>query len=127
LLDTLPADLARAQNAAGSTALHWAALNKHLAAAQALVARAGASLIDVRNATGRSPLGEAENVGWEDGARWLVGAMDLGVEAGGKEEEEEGDASAINDVEVEITDAEGGVARMTLAKASSSEKETTTG
>lgn len=37
----------------------------------------GVQLIDVRNAAGRTPLGEAELAGWEEGAQWLVQVMNL--------------------------------------------------
>jgi ankyrin repeat protein len=132
-----PSPLA-APNHAGSTPLHWAALNKQLAAAQALVnfdggPGTGAALVDVKNNAGRSPLGEAENAGWDDGAVWLVSVMDLsnagqpsegpaeeGAEEGG-EGEGEGDVKIAakagvdgKPVTVEITDAEGRVASMTL-------------
>ncbi|KAI0031982.1 ankyrin repeat-containing domain protein [Vararia minispora EC-137] len=107
--------LAAARNAAGSTPLHWAALNQHLAAAQRLVATAGAPLIDTKNAAGRTPLGEAELAGWEEGAQWMVGAMTLDGEGKGAEGEEEGEETVSGvDVEVEIQDADGRVARMTL-------------
>jgi hypothetical protein len=37
----------------------------------------GVGLIDVKNAAGRSPLGEAEAVGWDEGAKWMVEVMRL--------------------------------------------------
>jgi hypothetical protein len=132
LFPLVPAAALGAPNAAGSTPLHWAALNKQLAAAQALVGWAagpGAALVDAKNAAGRSPLGEAEHAGWDDGARWLVSVMDLsraGAPTEGPPEEEangegEGDvkiaATAGADgkpVTVEITDSEGRMASMTL-------------
>src|SRR6266704_1659767 len=70
LLPHCPPTFLSAQNHAGSTALHWATLNAHLAAARALVEYPdgpGVSLIDVKNAAGRSPLGEAEAAGWDEG------------------------------------------------------------
>jgi ankyrin repeat protein len=72
--------LLSAQNNAGSTALHWAAINAQLPAARALVEYPdgpGARLIDVKNAAGRSPLGEAEAAGWDEGAKWMVEVMHL--------------------------------------------------
>jgi len=80
LLPLCPSSLLSAQNYAGSTALHWAVLNAHIAAARALVGYPGgpgASLIDVKNAAGRSPLGEAEAAGWDEGAKWMVEVMRL--------------------------------------------------
>lgn len=67
-------------NQAGSTPLHWAALNSHFSVVKKLVLfplGPGASLIDFKNLAGRSPLGEAEFVGWEEGAQWLLGQMTL--------------------------------------------------
>jgi uncharacterized protein len=109
-------------NQAGSTPLHWAALNSHLSIVKKLVLfpqGPGAALIDIKNTAGRSPLGEAEFSGWEDGAQWLVGQMNLDDGAGqavGKEEEADGDelGPEMGDCEVEIQDAEGGVAKMNL-------------
>jgi len=80
LCPTSPTSLLSAQNNAGSTALHWAALNAHLATARALVEfprGPGVALIDVKNAAGRSPLGEAEAAGWDEGAKWMVEVMRL--------------------------------------------------
>lgn len=103
-----------AQNDARSTPLHWAALNSHLPVVQKLVLFSkgpGKDLIDIKNAAGRTPLGEAENVGWDEGAKWLVEVMNL--EEGGKEENQVG--SDAEDIEVEIQDAEGQVARMKIS------------
>lgn len=70
---------------------------------------------------GRSVLGVAEEAGWEEGARWMVSVMRLGEETGegacglpkeggsGEDEKFEG-----GEVEVEIEDADGGIARMSL-------------
>lgn len=41
----------------------------------------GAALIMIQNNAGHTPLGEAELAGWDEGARWLVGAMDLELDA----------------------------------------------
>lgn len=96
LLPIVPSSLLSARNHAGSTALHWAALNSQLGTARALVEfpeGPGIDLIDMKNAAGRSPLGEAEAAGWDEGAKWMVEVMRL-VDAGGAgaaaaEEEEE--------------------------------------
>jgi len=62
--------------------------------------------------------------GWEEGAQWMVSVMNLttnsssDVPAEGAEAEaeaEEGVEFDGRDIEVEIEDAEGGVARMTIA------------
>lgn len=46
----------------------------------------GADLIDIKNAAGHSPLGEAENVGWKEGAKWFVEMMNLHEDNKGEEE-----------------------------------------
>ena len=71
-------------------------------------------MIDIKNASGRSPLGEAENAGWEEGARWFVEVMNLDESAKGEEDLQP--AEAANNIEVEIEDAEGQVAKMTLGE-----------
>lgn len=82
----------------------------------------GAALVDAKNAAGRTPLGEAETAEWDEGARWLVEVMDLGADEGGapealgKEVDDEGEGAGVQDVEVEITDAEGGIAKMSLGR-----------
>ncbi|RPD57948.1 cytoplasmic protein [Lentinus tigrinus ALCF2SS1-7] len=115
LLPLVPSSLLSARNNAGSTPLHWAALNQHLSIAQKLVqfpGGPGVDLIDIKNATGRSPLGEAENAGWEDGAKWFVEVMNLDENAKGEEELQPSEIA--ENIEVEIQDAEGQVAKMTL-------------
>ena len=117
LLPLVPASLLSARNNAGSTPLHWAALNHHLSIAQRLVQFSGGpgvDLIDIKNASGRSPLGEAENAGWEEGARWFVEVMNL--DDAEKGEEELRPAEGVENIEVEIQDAEGQVAKMTIAQ-----------
>jgi len=100
LLPLCPPSLLSAQNHAGSTALHWAALNAHIAAARALVEYPdgpGVSLIDVKNAAGRSPLGEAEAAGWDEGAKWMVEVMrldDNGNDDGAAGRDDVGDSRA---------------------------------
>jgi len=118
LLKIVSPSLLSAQNEAKSTALHWAALNSHLEVAQKLVkcpGGPGVDLIDMKNSVGRSPLGEAENIGWEEGAKWFVGVMKLddGEKSEGDVKPEEG----IESIEVEIQDAEGQMAKMKIASA----------
>lgn len=103
------------QNDAQSTPLHWAALNQHLTVAQKLVNfpdGPGIDLIDIKNAAGRSPFGEAENAGWDEGAKWFVEVMNLDDAAKG----EEGlhPAESTDQIEVEIQDADGQVASMRI-------------
>ncbi|QRV84007.1 ankyrin repeats [Ceratobasidium sp. AG-Ba] len=62
-----PINLLSVQNSSKSTALHWAATNKHLGTVQKL-AESQPSLIDIKNAAGRTPLGEAELAEWDEGA-----------------------------------------------------------
>ncbi|KAI0740969.1 cytoplasmic protein [Earliella scabrosa] len=117
LLTQVPTTLLSARNNAGSTPLHWAALNSHLLIAQKLVQLSGGpgvDLIDIKNAVGRSPLGEAENAGWEEGAKWFVEVMNLDEKAKGEEDPEL--AEGAENIEVEIQDAEGQVAKMTLGR-----------
>ena len=121
MLTVVPPTLLVAQNTAKSTALHWAAMNAQLAVAQKLIGHTpgpGKDLIDVKNAAGRSPLGEAENVGWEEGAKWFVEVMNLGEDVKGEEELRPADDG--QDIEVEIQDAEGQVAKMKIAAPTSS-------
>ena len=115
LLPKIPASLLLVQNRAGSTALHWAALNSHLTTAQKLVKfpnGPGIDLIDIKNEAGHSPLAEAELSGWEEGAKWFVEVMNLDENAKGEEDLQPTEAA--NNIEVEIEDAEGQVAKMTL-------------
>ena len=113
LLHHISPALISAKNDAKSTPLHWAALNAHLPVAQALVKcprGPGVDLIDIKNEAGRTPLGEAENVGWEEGAKWFVEVMNLDESAKGEELQV---AENTDKIEVEIQDAEGQVAKMT--------------
>jgi hypothetical protein len=118
LLAILPPSSLSAQNNSGSTPLHWAALNSHLSVIKTLVqfpGGPGVDLIDIKNAAGRSPLAEAEIVGWDEGATWLVEMMNLDPEQSeGVESGEGGEAVVAQDIEVEIEDADGQVAKMTI-------------
>ncbi|KAF7294071.1 Ankyrin repeat-containing protein P16F5.05c [Mycena kentingensis (nom. inval.)] len=74
-------------------------------------------LIDVRNAAGRSPLAEAEMAGWDEGAAWLVGQMKLdeGVKEGAADDAEaDVPLDPSQAVEIEIEDANGELAKMTI-------------
>ena len=78
----------------------------------------GSRLIDIKNAAGRSPLAEAEMIEWAEGASWLAQMMSLddqpGTTEGQEEQQSAVDFDQMHDVEVEIEDADGQVARMTL-------------
>jgi ankyrin repeat protein len=110
--------LLAAQNNSGSTPLHWAALNSHLDIAQKLVQHpsgAGRDLIDIKTKAGLSPLGEAELAGWEEGAKWFVEVMNLDP-SGPTEQPEADDATFTDrDIAVEIEDADGHIAKMTIS------------
>ncbi|KAI0264252.1 ankyrin repeat-containing domain protein [Gloeopeniophorella convolvens] len=115
LLPLVSPSLLSAQNSAGSTALHWAALNCQLHTARALVnfpGGPGVDLIDIKNASGRSPLGEAELAAWEEGSKWMVEVMRLD-DVGSVEDNSLATESAA-DVQVEIQDADGQIARMSI-------------
>lgn len=108
LLPVVPSSLLSAQNRAGSTALHWAALNAQLGAARALVGfpgGPGADLIDIKNAAGRSPLGEAEAAGWDEGAKWMVEVMPLNAPGGAALVEEEEAAETQKEVHESESDS----------------------
>ncbi|KAG6330663.1 hypothetical protein ID866_8425 [Astraeus odoratus] len=114
LLPLVPSSLLAKQNSSGSTPLHWAAVNRHLGIAQKLVQfpdGPGVDLIDIKNAAGRSPLTEAETAEWDEGAQWFVQVMNL------EEVKEEGGDEQVDPsqtVEIEIQDAEGQVAKMSI-------------
>jgi len=74
----------------------------------------GVDLIDIKNAAGRSPLAEAELAGWDEGAKWLVQVMNLDDGAAKEEEEEAVVEPSAQDIEVEIQDADGQIARMSI-------------
>lgn len=119
LLTVINPSLLSAQNNAQSTALHWAAVNSHLSTVQKLVQYPkgpGVDLIDVKNTAGRSPLGEAENIGWDEGAKWMVEMMNLDDASKGTQEEDVVADAAPEDIEVEIQDADGQIARMKIGQ-----------
>lgn len=86
----------------------------------------GIDLIDMKNEAGRSPLGEAEMAGWQEGAKWLVEVMKLDTD---EIKEEDGDEviDESQDVEVEIEDADGQVARMKISGGAEREADNTSG
>ncbi|KAJ3929928.1 MAG: hypothetical protein NXY57DRAFT_1014535 [Lentinula lateritia] len=123
LLPLIPPSLLSTPNDAGSTPLHWAALNSHLSIAKELVlfpSGPGVDLIDIKNSAGHSPLAEAELAGWQEGAKWLVEVMNLETVAVAEENgaEDVGDSDIVDphqDVQVEIEDADGQIAKMTIS------------
>jgi ankyrin repeat protein len=120
LLSIVPPSLLSAQNHSGSTPLHWATLNTHLSVVRQIVQLPngpGIDLIDIKNAAGRSPLAEAEMVGWDEGAIWLVEKMRLDPGQGESAEDVlagEDKDTMTRDIQVEIEDADGRIARMTI-------------
>jgi len=79
----------------------------------------GLDLIDIKNAAGRSPLAEAENAGWDEGAKWLVEKMHLETDKASSEEVDDTPIDAGQNIEVEIEDADGKIAKMTIGGDSS--------
>ncbi|TFK22569.1 cytoplasmic protein [Coprinopsis marcescibilis] len=127
LLEIVPPSLSSTQNNAGSTPLHWAALNSQLEVAKALVgfpAGPGVDLIDIKNAVGHSPLADAELSGWDEGARWLVEVMNLDPEENGQDEADSTLPDG-QDIMVEIEDASGEIAKISISKGSTAASENT--
>ena len=120
LLPLVPSQFLATQNHAGSTALHWAALNEQLEVARKLVLHPnspGRDLIGIKNHTGRSPLGEAEVAGWDEGAKWFVETMILDAEESQEQFVEDGELSVDGknrETEAEITGVDG-IAKMSLS------------
>ena len=100
-------------------------MNCHLDIAQKLVRHPlgpGRGLIEIKNIAGRSPPGEAELAGWEEGAKWFVQVMNLDHEQEPEGLEGEGNATPLDteggidhDIEVKIQDADGQIAKMTIS------------
>jgi uncharacterized protein len=124
LLSFIPQDGLLESNCSHSTPLHWAALNGHLTTVKKLINHTpgpGANLIDQKNKAGRTPLGEAELAGWQEGAQWMVSVMNLTTTNSPEsvDDDVEVDEDVEKDgkeIEVEIQDADGGVAEMMLGK-----------
>jgi hypothetical protein len=124
ILPLVPTSLLSAQNNAGSTALHWAAVNAHLEITKALIEfpnGPGVNLIDIKNEAGHSPLAEAEYAGWDEGAQYLVGVMNLEAENADKEDGD-GVLADEQEIEVQIEDAEGQIAKMKIGGSVSAPK-----
>ncbi len=153
LLPLLPSSLSAAQNISQSTPLHWATVNKHLPTIKLLIepppplspfsstggppppstAATPSSpslsfkrtdLIDIKNAAGRTPLGEAELAEWDEGAAYLVSVMKITTNDEGKgttelteqveEADEEIGPGEDVDIHVEVEDAEGKISKVSL-------------
>ncbi|KAF9649492.1 ankyrin [Thelephora ganbajun] len=112
----IPPSLATVQNSsAGSTPLHWATLNKQLDVVKQLVKLCGAlgpSVLDVKNKSGRSAITGAEMNEWTEGVTWMVGVMS--VDDSGDTAQETDEVVESEDVQVEIQDAEGRIAKLSV-------------
>lgn len=69
-------------------------------------------MLDAKNKSGRSAITEAEMNEWADGVTWMVGAMSVDDSGGAAKETDEVVESG--DVQVEIQDAEGRVAKLNV-------------
>jgi uncharacterized protein len=121
----VPSSLLSAQNRAGSTALHWAAVNSQLSAAHSLVkfpGGPGIDLIDIKNAVGRTSLGEAEVAGWDEGAKWMVQVMRLD-NSGGTESDTPLSGEQVQTENEDSEDPDGHIAGIPLASVDEPEGE----
>jgi len=69
-------------------------------------------VLDVKNKSGRSAITEAEMYEWTEGVTWMVGVMSVDNSGGAAQETDEVVESG--DVQVEIQDAEGRVAKLSI-------------
>jgi len=121
ILPLVPSRFLAVQNRAGATALHWATLNVQLEVARKLVLHPngpGRDLIDIKNNIGRSPLGEAEVAGWDEGAKLFVELMILNAEESQEQlaEDNEPPVDGKNPkTEAENTDVESRIAKISLS------------
>jgi hypothetical protein len=69
-------------------------------------------VLDVKNKSGRSVITEAEMNEWGEGVTWMVGVMSVDGSGGAAQETDEVVESG--DVQVEIHDAEGRVAKLSM-------------
>jgi hypothetical protein len=72
----------------------------------------GAGVLDIKNKSGRSAITEAEMGEWAEGVTWMVGAMTVDDTGGTANETDE--IVEPGDVQVEIQDAEGRVAKLNV-------------
>ena len=69
-------------------------------------------MLDIKNKSGRSAITEAEMNEWTEGITWMVGVMSVDDSGGTGQETDEVVESG--DVQVEIQDAEGRVAKLNV-------------
>jgi hypothetical protein len=69
-------------------------------------------VLDIKNKSGRSAITEAEMNEWAEGVTWMVGVMTVGDTGGAAQETDEVVES--EDVQVEIQDTEGRVAKLSV-------------
>ena len=69
-------------------------------------------MLDVKNKSGRSAITDAEMNEWTEGVTWMVGVMSVDDSGGAAQETDEVVESG--DVQVEIQDAEGRVAKLSM-------------
>ena len=69
-------------------------------------------MLDIKNKSGRSAITEAEMNEWAEGVTWMVGVMSVGDSGGVTQETDEVVGS--EDIQVEIQDAEGRVAKLNM-------------
>jgi len=69
-------------------------------------------VLDIKNKSGRSAITEAEMNEWAEGVTWMVGVMSVGDSGGVTQETDEVVGS--EDIQVEIQDAEGRVAKLNM-------------
>lgn len=74
--------------------------------------RSGVGVLDIKNKSGRSAITEAEMNEWAEGVTWMVGVMTVDDTGGPAEETDEVVES--EDVQVEIQDTEGRVAKLSV-------------
>ncbi|CED83046.1 FOG: Ankyrin repeat [Phaffia rhodozyma] len=120
LLPLLPPTQFSLQNSSGSTALHWASLNGHLPIVKALIlhpSSPGDKLIDIKNSSGHTAVGEAEMMERNEVAVWLVGRMLLGDDKepeANKEDRDEKQPVGVEDKDGEDDEEEVELYRMSL-------------
>ena len=69
-------------------------------------------MLDIKNKSGRSAITEAEMNEWAEGVTWMVGVMSVSDSGGAAQETDEVVES--EDVQVEIQDAKGRVAKLSM-------------
>ena len=74
--------------------------------------RLGIGVLDIKNKSGRSAITEAEINEWAEGVTWMVGVMTL--DGGGGASKETDEVVESEDVQVEIQDAEGRIAKLSV-------------